>query len=105
VLAAIVEAEGIEISDDEVIESLRSATSGSGGPEPSDKELAKVLDRARQQGRDDALREDIAMRKAVDLLVENATPISVEQAKARDKLWTPEKEGKDRSEQLWTPGS
>jgi hypothetical protein len=41
----------------------------------------------------------------VDLLVEHATPISVEQAKARDKLWTPEKEGKERSEQIWTPGA
>ena len=45
------------------------------------------------------------MRKAVDLMVESAKPISVEQAKARDKLWTPEKEGRERSEQLWTPGS
>jgi trigger factor len=105
VLAAIVEAERIEISDDEVIESLRGATAAGGGPAPSDKELRKVLDRARSQGRDDALREDIAMRKAVDLLVESAKAIPVDQAKARDKLWTPEKEGKERSEQLWTPGS
>jgi hypothetical protein len=44
------------------------------------------------------------MRKVVDLLVEHAKPIPVEQAQARDKLWTPEKEGKERSEQLWTPG-
>jgi trigger factor len=105
VLAAIVAAEGMEITDDEVIESLRGAASAGGGRPPSDKELAKVLDRARSQGRDDALREDIAMRKAVDLLVENAKPITVEQAKARDKLWTPEKETKGQSEQLWTPGS
>ena len=105
VLAAIVAAEGIEVSDDEVLDSLRSATTMGGGQPPSEKELRKVLDRARSQGRDDALREDIAMRKAVDLLVEHATPISVDQAKARDKLWTPEKEGRERSEQLWTPGS
>jgi trigger factor len=105
VLAAVVEAEGMEITDDEVLESLRSATAAGAGRQPSDKELRKVLDRARSQGRDDALREDIAMRKAVDLLVEHAQPISVDQAKARDKLWTPEKEGKERSEQLWTPGS
>ena len=64
-----------------------------------------MLDRARSQGRDDALREDIAMRKAVDLLVEHAKPIPVEQAEARDKLWTPEKEGREHSEQIWTPGS
>src|SRR4051794_16875274 len=103
VLAAIVEAEGIEVSDDEVLDSLRAATAAGGGKPPSEKELQKALERARSQGRDDALREDIAMRKVVDLLVEHATPISVEQAKARDKLWTPEKEGKERSEQIWTP--
>ena len=67
----------------------------------------------RQQGREELLRDDIAMRKAVDLMVESAKPISVEQAKARDKLWTPEKEAAEAragaaSEapgQLWTPGS
>jgi trigger factor len=103
VLAAIVEAEGVEVTDDEVLDSLRAATAAGGKP-ASEKELRKALDRARSQGRDDALREDIAMRKVVDLLVEHAKPISVEQAKARDKLWTPEKEGKERSEQIWTPG-
>ena len=105
VLAAVVEAEGMDISDEELLESLRAATAAGGGQPPSDKELRKVLDRARSQGRDDALREDIAMRKAVDVLVEHAKPISVDQAKARDKLWTPEKEGKERSGQLWTPDS
>jgi trigger factor len=105
VLAAIVEAEAIEVSDDEVLESLRAATAAAGGKPPSEKELQKALERARSQGRDDALREDIAMRKAVDMLVEHAKAIPVEQAQARDKLWTPEKEGKERSEQIWTPGS
>ena len=44
------------------------------------------------------------MRKAVDLLGESATPISVDQAKARDKLWTPEKEPDEPAGELWTPG-
>ena len=104
VLAAIVEAEGIEISDEEVLDSLRAAAAAGASKPPTEKELRRALDRARSQGRDEALREDIAMRKVVDLLVEHAKPIPVEQAKARDKLWTPEKEGKERSEQIWTPG-
>jgi hypothetical protein len=66
--------------------------------------LRRSFERAVEQGRDDALREDIAMRKAVDLLVESATAIPVEQAKARDKLWTPGKEESQASE-IWTPGS
>ena len=93
VLAAIVEAEGIEVSDEEIEQALRA----SAPPDASDKQLKRALKRARSQGADEALREDIAMRKAVDFVVENAKPISVdeatdaaERAAAREKLWTPE---------------
>jgi trigger factor len=106
VLAAVIEAERIEVSDEEVLDALRAAAvAQSEAREPSEKQLRKSFERARQEGRDDLLREDIAMRKAVDLLVERAQPIPVEQAKARDKLWTPEKEAGERSGQIWTPGS
>jgi trigger factor len=102
VLAAIVEAEGIEVSDDEVTEALRQAA----GPDASDKQVKRALKRARAQGAEEALREDIAMRKAVDLLVESAKPIPAETAAAREKLWTPEREERERSsEKIWTPGS
>jgi trigger factor len=103
-LAAVVEAEGIEVGDDELLASLRQATQGPGRPETSERKLQKALDRAKAEGRDDVLREDIAMRKAVDLMVESAKPITVEQAQARDKLWTPGKEGDERAKELWTPG-
>jgi trigger factor len=86
VLAAIVEAEGIEVSDEEIEQALRA----SAPPDASDKQLKRALKRARSQGADEALREDIAMRKAVDLVVENAKPIEAERAAAREKLWTPE---------------
>lgn len=102
VLSAIVEAEGIEVSDEEIAQAIREAA----GPGASEKQLKRALKRARSQGADEALREDIAMRKAVDLLVESAKPIPAEQAAAREKLWTPEKE-KDEggAGQIWTPGS
>ena len=102
VLAAIVEAEGIEVSDDEVEDTLREAA---GPGRPSEKEVKRALKRARSQGADEALREDIAMRKAVDLVVERAKPIPLEHAEAREKLWTPEKEAEKGSGQIWTPGS
>jgi trigger factor len=105
VLAAVVEAEGIEVGDDELLASLRAATQGPGRPETSERKLQKALDRAKAEGRDDVLREDIAMRKAVDLMVESAKPITVEQAQARDKLWTPGKETSESDKQIWTPGS
>jgi trigger factor len=86
VLAAVVEAEGIDVSDEELEQALR----GSAPPDASDKQLKRLMKRARSQGADEALREDIAMRKAVDLIVENAKPIEAERAAAREKLWTPE---------------
>ena len=104
VLAAVVDAEGIEVPDEELLASLRAATQGPGRPETSERKLQKALDRAKAEGRDEALRQDIAMRKAVDLMVESAKPITVEQAKARDKLWTPGKEGDERAKEIWTPG-
>jgi hypothetical protein len=46
------------------------------------------------------------MRKAVDLIVERAKPIPIEQAQAREDLWTPDKEEKaEGSGEIWTPGS
>ena len=104
VLAAVVEAEGIEVTDDELIDALRVAATGADGTQPSDEDLRKTLYRAREQGRDELLREDIAMRKAVDLLAEHAKPIPIEQQEARDKLWTPEKEAAEKKSKLWTPG-
>ena len=102
VLAEIVKAEGIEVSDEEVASALREAA----GPDASDKQLKRALKRARKQGAEEALRDDIAMRKAVDLLVESAKPIPVEQAAARERLWTPEKErAAEGAGELWTPGS
>jgi trigger factor len=103
VLAAIVAAEGIEVSDEEVAEAMREAA----GAQASDKQVKRALKRARSQGADDALKEDIAMRKAVDLVVENAKAISVEKAQAREKLWTPgaDEKAEEGAGEIWTPGS
>ena len=106
VLAAIVEEEGIEVSEDELLEALREASQPQAGrAEPGEKALRRSLKRLKSQGADDALREDIAMRKAVDLIAEHAKPIPVEKAKAREKLWTPEKEKPAGAGEIWTPGS
>ena len=101
VLAAVVEAEGIEVGEDEVEEALREAA----GPEATEKQVKRALKRARSRGADDALREDIAMRKAVDLIVERAKPIPMDTAEAREKLWTPEKQADQKASEIWTPGS
>jgi trigger factor len=103
VLAAIIEAEGIEPSDDEVFEAVeQAAAEGRGRVSPK-----KLLERLKSQGRLDSLKQDLAQRKALDLIAESAKPISVEQAQAREKLWTPgDSEGakSGSSGQIWTPG-
>src|SRR3954471_16778907 len=84
VLAAIVAAEKIEPTDDEMLEALREATPG-----VQDEELRKALDQLEKDGRLAVLREDVAMRKAVDLVADNAKPIEPSLAEARGKIWTP----------------
>ncbi len=100
VLAAVVEAEKIEPSDEDLIEALTPVAERDGS------DPAELLEQLRKAGRLEALREDVAARQAIELLVAEAKPITVEQAKAREKLWTPgQEEGSPASGQLWTPGS
>ena len=98
VLAAIVEAEGIEPADEEVLAAVEDAAGERGSPK-------KLLARLRSTGRIDALKEDLAQRKALEIVAESAKPISIEQARARDKLWTPGQPESRGSGQLWTPSS
>jgi trigger factor len=99
VLAAVVEAEGIEPTDDEVLEAVAPTA------ERERTSPKKLMERLRSSGRLDTLRTDIATRKALDLLTESAMAISVEQAEARGKLWTPgSAEDAPAGAPLWTPG-
>jgi trigger factor len=100
VIAAIVEAEQIEPSDEDLVQALAPAAERDGS------DPAELVEQLRKAGRLESLREDVAARQAVELLVREAVPISVDQAKAREKLWTPGKEDPSRgSGQIWTPGS
>jgi trigger factor len=99
VVTAIAEAEGIEVSEEEMIEALaHSAEHERTTPE-------KLLERLRQSGRDRMVSEDLRARKAIELVADSAKPIRKEQAEAREKIWTPEKEQQEKSSELWTPGS
>jgi trigger factor len=62
----------------------------------------KLLKRLRDSGRDAMIRDDIRFRKAIDLVVEATRPIPLEQAEAREQIWTPEKERREAGS-LWTP--
>jgi trigger factor len=102
VLTAIVAAEGIEPSEQELLEAL-SAVAEREGIEPE-----KLLADLRKSGRLENVREDLAARKAVELIAARATPIPVAEAQAKERLWTPAK-AREREETataasgLWTP--
>jgi trigger factor len=104
VVTAIAEAEGIEVSEEEMVEALEhSAEHERTTPE-------KLLERLRKNGRDAMVREDLRARKAMELVAESAKPIPKaeadarrEKAEAREKLLTPE-QGQGKSGGLWTPG-
>jgi trigger factor len=100
VLAAVVEAEKLEPTDDDVLQALAPTAEREG------KTPQQLLEQMRKGGGLETLRAELANRQALELLVREAKPISVEQAKARKKLWTPGKDKpKQGSGQLWTPGS
>jgi trigger factor len=98
-LEALAERAGIEVSDEDVKELIREQAEAAG--EDADAVISEVF----EHGQQEALREDIRLRGALDRLAADVTPISVEQAEAREKLWTPDKEKATTETKLWTPGS
>jgi trigger factor len=141
VLTAVVEAEGIAPDDAELLRALGGERGGDGAqgngqgeeegaPEgESAGEAAELLERLRRAGRLEEAREELAARRAIDLIADAAKPIPLERARARERLWTPAKElakagspggpggapasarsGRAAAEEgrpggLWTPGS
>ena len=73
-LAAIIEAEGIEPTEEEMLEAVGQAAGGRTSPK-------KLLERLKSAGRLDALKEDLAQRKALDLVTESAKPVAAEAAR------------------------
>ncbi len=78
VLAAVIEAENIEPSDGDILDALQDAAI------QQDTKPEKLRKRLEQQGRLDELIEDLAQRRAVELLAERATPVPAPVEEARD---------------------
>jgi len=96
---AVAEAEGIVVTDAEVEDQIRADAEAAG------RDPEELLAEARRQNAFEAIRKDMVRSRAVRLLVESAVPIPMEQAKAREKLWTPEStEPEVAAAKLWTPG-
>jgi len=98
VVEAVCEAQDIQVTDADVEAQVREDAEKVG--RDADQLLAEVRD----EGAFERLREDMRLGRAVQFLVDSAVPISVEQAEARERLWTPEEEKAAPEAKLWTPG-
>ena len=99
VLAAVVAAEAIEPSEEEVLEALEEAA-------PSESTSAKkLLERMKSAGRLDTFKAELANRKALDLLAESADRDQRRAGPGARQALDPRQDAEERSRQLWTPGS
>jgi len=99
VLDAVAEQAGIDVPDEQLDELIRVQAETAG--EDADEAIAQL----RHSGRYESLREDLRLRDALDRVAAEVKPISVEQAAAREAIWTPEQEKPPTDTKLWTPGS
>jgi trigger factor len=98
-LEALAQRAGIVVTDDEVRELIREQAEASG--EDPDEVIADIW----AHGHQEALREDLRLRAAVDRLAAEVKPVSPEAHAAREAIWTPDKEKPAGETKLWTPGS
>ncbi len=98
-LEAVAEKAGLEVDDEELRAFIREHADAEGD------DVEEVVDSVFASGRHELLREDLRMRKALDRLAADVERIPVDLARAREKLWTPEKGAAASETKLWTPGS
>ncbi len=99
VLEAVADELGLEVTDEEVRETLERQ-----GEDAESVEFVlqtpETLDR---------IKEDLRLRNALDRVAGEVTRIEPELAEAREKLWTPEQEAAQKAaaggQKIWTPGS
>jgi trigger factor len=97
VLEAVADKLGIDASDDEVRALIREEAEAAG------EDAEALIEQVWERGRPDRLRGDLRLRKALDRVADEVKRIPVELARARESIWTPEKETPEAATKLWTP--
>jgi trigger factor len=95
-LEAVADKLVLEVTDEEIREELLRQG-----------EAEDDIDEFFERGGAERVRPDLRMKKALDRIAAEVKPISAEQAAAREKLWTPDKDKEKTSppKKVWTPGS
>ena len=99
VLEAVADQLGLEVSDEEIEELIREQADLQG--DDADEAVQQVF----SDGRQEVLRGDLRLRKALDRVAADAKRVPAEVARAREEIWTPDKETPPTETKLWTPGS
>ena len=99
VLEAVADQLGLEVSDEEIEELIREQAALQG--DDADEAVKQVF----ADGRQEVLRGDLRLRKALDRVAADAKRVPLEVARAREEIWTPDKETPKTETKLWTPGS
>jgi trigger factor len=99
VLEAVADQLGLQVDDAEIEELIREQAELA--EDDPDEAVKQVFD----SGRQDVLRSDLRMRKALDRVAAEAKRIPADVARARDEIWTPDKDSPETETKLWTPGS
>ncbi len=94
VLEAVADKLGIQVSDDEIREELRTAG-----------ETEEDIEQFVAEGGADRVRDDIRLKMALDRVAAEVKPIAPDLHEAREAIWTPEQEQPAETPKLWTPGS
>ena len=99
VLGAVADRLGVEVSHEEVEALIREQA------EQAEEDADRAIALMRERGGFEKLRGDLRLKKALDEIAGGVKRIPVELARAREKLWTPEKEKGGSGMKIWTPGS
>jgi trigger factor len=99
ILEAVADQLALEVSDEEIEELIREQAALQG--DDADEAVQQVF----ADGRQEILRNDLRLRKALDRVAADAKRVPVEVARAREEIWTPDKETPKTETKLWTPGS
>src|SRR5439155_3577052 len=99
ILEAVADKLGLEVPDAEIEELIREQAEAHG--DDADEAIKQVF----ESGGHEALRGDLRLRKALDRLAAEVQRVPAEGARARESIWTPDKESSPTETKLWTPGS
>jgi trigger factor len=94
-LDAIADELDLQVPDEEVDEAFRARF----------EEPENVIEQARAAGAYERERESMRLARALDRVAAEVERIPPEQAEARERIWTPDKEKPKTETKLWTPGS